>query len=114
MRLCIKWTRGKAVMTHQIEVEDDACVLMMDSQGDFKMLIPTPEDPQGMVPMPIVFMTALGLMVAKDDELFKFVMERFDKILENYLAQTVTSKDVDAVLEFFARNVEQLRSKKDG
>jgi len=97
--------------TRQIEVSNDDCILMMDSKGNFKMMVPTPDNPEEEIPLAIVFMTAVGLMIAKDDELFQFVMERFDEILETYVNSVAVTADINNVVEFFSKNVEKLRSR---
>lgn len=99
----------------QIEFTEDTCILTMDSNGDFKMYIPAPEEgSDAQVPLPIIFMTAIGLLIAKDDELFKYVMSRLDEILINHLNGMTLDKDANELLDFFATNIDRLKEKKDG
>ena len=64
-----------------IELEDDAAALIMTADGKLEVHIPV-EFEGDMVPAPIQFMAALSILTGSDEEFFLYVMDKFNKMVE--------------------------------
>jgi hypothetical protein len=92
-------------MSRQIELDDDDSVIILSSNGELKMIIPTPEDPKALIPPSVLFMTGLGVLIAKDVDIYNYVMKRIDELLEEHVMKLQNTDDVRGFLDFFSTNL---------
>jgi hypothetical protein len=65
----------------KIELKDDDTVLIMDKDGECKIYIPDLNDEDN-VPNNVFFMSSILLLINTDEEFNDFVIDRFNKKLD--------------------------------